>query len=88
MGPLPDSVPAIGRLIVDARGNIWASESVPDESDRIAWNIVDPSGAYLSRVLTPKGFNVFEIGTDYVLGVTDEDDLQTVQVYRLLPSSP
>jgi len=49
--------------------------------------IVDPEGRLLSRVMMPIGLVVYEIGSDYVLGLWhDEFGVQHVRRHRLVKS--
>jgi hypothetical protein len=48
------------------------------------WTVFDPEGRMLGTVATPARFRVFEIGTDYVLGVwADDMDVEHVRLFTL-----
>lgn len=48
------------------------------------WRVLGTDGAIIASVRTPAGVFPLEIGTDYVVGLSrDENDLETVSVYEL-----
>ena len=48
------------------------------------WRVFSPSGAAIANVTLPPRFYLLEAGSNYVAGVTkDDDDLEVVLVYRL-----
>jgi len=81
--PIPETMPAHGRLLGDAEGKLWVQEyRVNDEPER--WAVFDPHGRFLGIVDMPAPGRVTEIGSDYVLGVwTDEMDVEQVRLYAL-----
>jgi hypothetical protein len=84
----PETKPAYGRLVVDTEGNIWVAEYTHRFIDPGTWDVFDPEGVYLGSVETPDFGRVFEIGSDYVIGVwADELDMEQVKVYRLMRST-
>jgi hypothetical protein len=83
---LPETRPAYSDLLIDTEGFVWAAgyygRSVGEEP--IDWEVFSPEGEWLGRVRTPARFSVFEIGTDYLLGVfSDELDIERVQMLEL-----
>ncbi len=87
--PVPDSKPAYTRILVDSEGCIWAEEyrhvwlSLRSNRPR-SWNVFGPQGEWLGSVRLPAPFAVFEIGADYILGVSrDDSDVEHVQLLRL-----
>jgi hypothetical protein len=85
--PMPETMPAYGRMIGDSEGNLWVQEyRIRDEPER--WAVFDPSGRFLGIVDMPASGRVTEIGSDYVLGIwTDEMDVEQVRVYDLTKTS-
>ena len=87
--PVPERRPAYSALEVDHTGAVWLAEDRGlmmnrISSDPLFWEVFDPDGRWLGRVGTPGRFEVFEIGTDYVLGVQrDELDVEYVRMYGL-----
>lgn len=89
--------PAYDRLLVDAAGALWvraprtdgASTWRPEALATWAqrWSIFDETGAWLGDLDLPRGFDLIEAGTDYLLGVRyDEDGVPFVQSYALMRS--
>lgn len=82
--PVPTTFPLLDRMLVDADGNVWVREYLVDRDQPARWRVFSPEGRYLSRVMTPAGFQVMEIGRDHVLGVArDEMDEESVRMYAL-----
>jgi len=83
--PFPEEMPAHGRLVTDAGGNLWVAHYRPDDEGQPQWDVFDPDGRWLGVVETPATFAVHEIGDDYVLGVyRDELDVEYVRKYALI----
>jgi hypothetical protein len=83
---IPDHRPGFSRLLLDEEGYVWAAQAhVPFTGERsVRWEVFSPAGDWLGRFETPKGFQVFRIGADYVLGVQlGESDVEHVQVLSL-----
>jgi hypothetical protein len=82
---LPKTKPAYGRFLVDASGNLWVGEYSGEYLDEGTWNVFDPEGRWLGSVETPKGGRVFQIGSDFVLGMWRDDlEVERVMVYELV----
>jgi hypothetical protein len=81
--PLPDSLPAHGRLVLDRAGNLWVQGyTVLDEEE--FWHVLDPRGRWLGDVQPPAGLRITEIGEDYLLGIrADSVGVQRVMVFGL-----
>lgn len=76
--------PAFGDVTSDPAGSLWVQEyPLPGEEDNV-WTVFDSEGRIQGFVETPLGLDVFEIGEDYVLGMTfDENDVERVQLWSL-----
>lgn len=84
--PAPRTRPAYSDLLIDAAGNVWLPgfHGVSEADEPTDCQVFDPDGAWLGAVRLPPGFHIFEVGDDYVLGVTmDAMDVQHVQMLRL-----
>jgi hypothetical protein len=82
--PFPKTMPEFTALHVDPSGGIWVRD-YGDSTKAESWEAFDRTGRWLGTVAMPAGLDVFGIGLDYVLGrVKDEDDVESVQLYRLL----
>ena len=89
-----ETFPAFDRLRPDLAGNLWVRSARTDEAvlagsghgrGSAIWSVFDSTGAWLGDVRLPEGLDVNEIGTDYIAGVSyDENDVPLVRVYRLI----
>jgi len=83
--PLPDLAPAFGPIQVDPSGRVWLAEYQAVTNEPYDWMVFSPDGHLLGRVEVPEGFQVAEIGDDYVLGIQrDEFDVPYVLRFRLV----
>lgn len=82
--PFPERMPLVGRLLVDARGNVWAKRFSPSWEADSSWYVFDEGGAWLGEVSAPPGLDIFEIGADYILGLRrDQLGVQFVVMFPL-----
>lgn len=78
----PKTMPAFSALMLESNGNAWVRE-YGDSTKVQHWDVFDRSGRLLGAVDFPAGIDVFEIGSDYVLGrFRDQDDVESVRLYR------
>jgi hypothetical protein len=87
--PIPDHRPAYSRLVMDSDGFVWAAQyhRRVHSGYSVNWEVFSPEGEWLGGFTTPSGLTVFEIGSDYLLGVyRDELDVEHVQLYGLTRS--
>jgi hypothetical protein len=83
--PYPESMPAHGDIVVDADGNLWVEEYLPLGEADPKWSVFDNSHRLLGSVDLPPDFTVHQIGSDFVLGVwQDEFDVEQVRLYELI----
>lgn len=81
--PMPERIPPISALFVDADGLLWV-QTTPPGGANLEFLVVDGAGRVVARVRIPGRLTVFEIGRDYVLGsYTDASDEMHVAVYWL-----
>lgn len=82
----PDFAPPIMELIADATGAIWVrGRKLPNGDSGRRWQVLREDGVWLGEILLPERFTVFEIGSDYVLGVgVDDFDVPTVVLHRVV----
>jgi hypothetical protein len=83
--------PLHGRILADHSGNLWVerfrNHLLPDDSPR-AWDLFDAEGRLRELVWLPEGFQLAQVGEDYLLGVqTDSLGVQRVQLYTRGPGS-
>lgn len=86
--PIAEDAPTYQSLIVDSEENLWLEVyRTPWESER-NWDVIASDGTWLGSVSMPDGFTPYQIGADYILGVS-RDDLGVERVeYYLLAKSP
>ncbi len=81
--PPPRVLPLIDRVRVDADDNLWARTLDNYLSPVATWVVVSPEGRLLRLVATPRPLLLRDLGPDYLLGVTeDQDGVEEVQLYR------
>jgi len=85
--PYPDSLPLFQRLLVDRGGRIWAQEYArywePDWHP--TYIVFSPDGLLLGRVDLPPRFQLFDAGSDWLLGVhTGDLDVPFVELYSVV----
>jgi hypothetical protein len=80
-------MPTHRTLAFDAVGNLWVDNyRLPwdDETPR-TWSVFATDGSWLGDVQMPQGLRVYEIGSDYVVGVeTDTLEVEFVRLYELI----
>lgn len=82
--PTPDSMPAIGALVVADGGEIIVGRVNPPSAKASKYDVFDPSGKLLGELMMPGIMSIIEVGTDYVLATNkDDNDVMRVQAYRL-----
>ena len=75
-----------GEIMTDAVDHLWIREYDHPREERAAplWTVFDPEGRVLGFMETPAGLVIFEIGGDYILGISwDELYVEYVQVWPL-----
>lgn len=85
--PIPEYIPAISELKIDAEGNVWAKRfELPwDETD--VWDVLSSSGKWLTSIKVPQTLTITEIGSDYVLGYTQKNGFLEIVKFPLLKNS-
>jgi len=85
--PVAEHLPAFTSVMADALDHLWVEEfAVPgEEQTGILWTVLDPEGRVLGFVETPKELEIYEIGVDYIVGKTEDEEfgVESVQVWRL-----
>lgn len=85
---VPEVLPIIDRLLPDGAGGFWARlhaelEELPD----IEWIALNPEGELVGGITLPDRFELRQVGSDFVLGVSfDELGVQRVHRYDLVRS--
>jgi hypothetical protein len=82
--PFPKTMPAHGRIVVDAEGYIWVEHYRTEWEEQSRWTIFGAEGELLGTIELPDRFFIIQIGSDFVLGRwTDELGVEHVQLYGL-----
>ena len=83
--PFPDSTPPFMALKHDANGNAWLEEFAwPKNGPTRRWIVISDTGEMRAVADVPEGFDVLQIGTDYLLGLRrDSMGLERVGVYAV-----
>ena len=88
--PYPTHLPAFDWLHVDAEGNVWARHRRYGADDGTAgagtyeFFVFGADGRHLGLIELPAGLEVYQIGTDFVLGrMRDELGVGYVQLYGI-----
>lgn len=87
-----ETKPAYSWILVDAEGNLWVEEfrwMVPDGRrpypEPVHWNVFSSEGIWLGRVETPPGLLLRDVGSDYVLGISQDDfDVKHIRIFDLI----
>ena len=80
-----DTFPAYDQILMDDDGNLWVRNyQWFDIGSGYAWTVFDPTGRYLGIVRTPHMLEIFQIGSDFVLGrMVDLRSREAVYVFTL-----
>ena len=86
---LPKTMPAYAALRVDVANYLWVQDYPRTRSTTVSWSVFDPSGRQVAEVPLPVHLEVYEIGTDYVLGrfMNPDEAVPQVRLYRLTRGS-
>ena len=81
----PETMPAFDQLLLDQQGNAWVREYAPRaEENPNRFYVFSADGIWLGSVAAPIGMRVLTIGSDHVIGVSeDEFGVEVVSVHRL-----
>lgn len=81
---IPDSLPAIGKVVADGDGRIWAVAYRASDGNPTTARVYDGEGRLVGLVGIPGGFELQDVRDNRVVGVQkDEMDVETVVVYAL-----
>lgn len=87
--------PAYGRIAAGVNGELWVSEyryeaytrdagEPAPSGDVTRWNVFARDGSWSASILLPTRFNLKQVGADFLLGVSsDDDNVERVTLYRL-----
>ena len=85
--PFPKWKPAYAGLLAGPEGSIWIRRyTEPDRSAPTDFEVFDSTGRWLGGVRMPSGYDPTRITPSAVVGTwRDENEVQHVRVYRLIP---
>jgi hypothetical protein len=90
-----DRAPAFSRVMISTADELWVCEFDPSEDSLgpasfqtpagpVRCSIFSRDGVWLSDILLPARFRPFEVGADYVIGVSlGDDDVERVTLYGI-----
>jgi hypothetical protein len=89
--PTAEQLPAFESLLVGPNGDVWIGAFVSGIADRLErpqpaqeWLIVDPASGSATRLTTPEGLRVVQVGESFILGVHRDDvGVETVRMHRV-----
>jgi len=85
----PETMPAYTAMQIDDTGHLWLRVFSPPGVNRESWEIFSPDGTWLGTVAVPLGTAVTQIGSDYLLGIhQDELGTEVVRLHRLVRPEP
>lgn len=78
------TLPAFESLLLDEEGYLWVEHPRVTRATEGRWDVFDREGRWLTTVATPAGFQVRQIGGDFMLGTAlDSLDVEHVHLYTL-----
>lgn len=84
--PLPDRMPLVAALEVDRPGQVWVRRYQPPPSAGApdSWWVFCPDGRLVAAVELPDGFELYDIGPNWLLGKWEDDmEVEHVQLLAL-----
>ena len=79
-----ETLPVFDALLVDDLGYLWVRDFAPPWEPPPPWAVYDTTGIWLGTVQTPQGVNVWQVGSDFVIGTKrDESNVESVGVWQL-----
>jgi hypothetical protein len=82
--PYPETHAYFDSLVVGAGDEVWVRQAHPFAGEPSMWTVVTRDGAALGTVTLPARMRLTQVGTDFIVGITkDENDIEHVGVYPL-----
>lgn len=80
----PETMPAYAGFVLADDGGLWVQAYEPPTGSGDSWTVFDPEGRMLGAVAVPGGFQLLQVGSDFLLGQwQDELEVEHVRMYRL-----
>ncbi|MEP6833474.1 MAG: hypothetical protein ABJB74_08770 [Gemmatimonas sp.] len=81
----PKYEPLYAQLLTAMDGTLWVQRFRYSDKDPTEYLVVDPNGKALANITVPPGVALQEIGANYILGVSKDDDgVESVVMYSIL----
>ncbi|MFN0181054.1 MAG: hypothetical protein ACKVZ0_19785 [Gemmatimonadales bacterium] len=75
--------PLVDRVQADLGGNLWVRTFDNFGTTSATWMIVTARGVPVGLVAAPRSLQITEIGAEYVLGFSEDNDgVERVELYR------
>lgn len=85
--PHRPTLPAFESLLLDTEGYLWVEYPRVTRAEASRWDVFDWEGRWVTTLTTPAGYEVLQIGREFVLGTArDSLDAPRVRLYRLTRS--
>jgi hypothetical protein len=82
--PYPAAHAPYDSVLVGAGDELWVRRQHPFRAEPSTWTVLTRDGAASGTVTLPPGMRLFQVGSDFVVGMTtDADDVEHVGVYPL-----
>lgn len=79
----PALLPAVRQVVADAADHLWVRTAGDLTGEHALWLVFTAEGVPVARAALSRRQRILEIGLDYLLAVTtDEDDVETVVLHR------
>jgi hypothetical protein len=80
------TLPVFRSMVPTADGALWVEPFPADAAAPTDWLVLDSAGHQRASVMVPGGFEITEVGPDYVVGIhTDGSGVETIRLYGLIP---
>jgi hypothetical protein len=81
----PPELPGFVELRATPDGHLWGKRFVAPGTEANRWGVFAPDGTFLGHLELPAGFQLLDVGQDYVLGVSaDELGVQRAYLYDIV----
>lgn len=81
---LPEVFPPYDHFVADSEGALWVGDYAAPDDEKSFWTVFSPEGQLLARVEIDSALRLFDVGSDYVLGVrTDDLGVERVELFHL-----
>lgn len=77
--PFADNHPAIGQMMVDYLGRIWATPNLPMVDSTATWGVFDAEGTLLGKVVVPAG-TLYAASEDRIVIRREDDETGLVRL--------